>query len=117
MYVHVLFLMHSVDSVGQVEYTRERLGLPKIAVGIPTLAHLGSPMLNEYLKKRLHNPFMVMTRLPKKPSVAPTGVSARAKLDFRYWYDEMIDHKPLNAGELMLICQLLAPSGHNIIII
>lgn len=89
---------YAVDSVGQVEYTRERLGLPKVAVELPTLAHVGSPMLNEYLKNRLHNPFMIKTRLPKKPSFAPTGSNARAKLDFRYWYDELIDHKPLNAG-------------------
>ena len=84
--------------MGQVEYTRQLLGLPKVAVEMPTLAHVGSPMLNEYLKKRLYNPFMIKTRLPKKPTIAPTRVNARAKLDFRYWYDEFIDNKPIDAG-------------------
>lgn len=86
------------------QYARQKLGLPKATMVTPkgTLAPVGSPEFNKYLKDRLHNPYLVQPRPPQdsrgydKIDRTPSAYNQRAKSGWRYWLEDR--NKPTSPG-------------------
>lgn len=89
---------------------RKKLGLSNKTVVSRkgTLAPVGNPEFNKYLKNRLHNPYLVKPK-PPTDSRGVDGIKspqssyyARAKLGYEYWYADPKCKKPKPERKVIL---------------